>query len=52
MPKVDYIVLVSPEGPSEYFSALSEQTGVQLIVVDKAERILDALDLLFSMGGS
>ncbi len=52
MPKADYIILVSPEGPSEYFSALSEQTGVQLIVVDKAERILDALDLLFSMSGS
>jgi hypothetical protein len=45
MPKADYIILVSPEGPSEYFSALSEETGVQLIVVDKAERIIDALDL-------
>ncbi|PXF33637.1 transcriptional regulator, RpiR family protein [Mesotoga sp. SC_NapDC] len=52
MPKADYIILVSPEGPSEYFSALSEETDVQLIVVDKAERIIDALDLLFSMGGS
>jgi len=52
MPKADYIILVSPGGPSEYFSALSEETGVRLIVVDKAERILDALDLLFSMGGS
>ncbi|NLT43889.1 MAG: transcriptional regulator, RpiR family protein [Thermotogaceae bacterium] len=52
MPKADYIILVSPEGPSEYFSALSEETGVQLIVVYKAERIVDALELLFSMGGS
>ncbi|HCO69162.1 MAG TPA: transcriptional regulator, RpiR family protein, partial [Mesotoga infera] len=40
------------EGPSEYFSALSEETGVQLIVVDKAERIVDALDQLFLVGGS
>ncbi len=52
MPKADYIILVSREGPSEYFSALSEETGVQLIVVDKAERIVDALDQLFLVGGS
>jgi hypothetical protein len=52
MPKADYIILVSREGPSEYFSALSEETGVQLMVVDKAERIVDALDQLFLVGGS
>jgi len=52
MPKADYIILVSPEGPSEYFTVLSEETGIQLLVVDKAERIVDALDQLFSMGGS